>query len=198
MLLEPPLSLSRSLKLSVLGIAVLIAGCNKEAGDKAQPQPSASASAPSGGAETLKGTLDRSHKGEAMPDATLTDATGKSARLDSFKGKPLLLNLWATWCAPCVIELPMLDKLAAGGTRVLTVSQDMTKTEAVAPFLAGKGLTHLEPWLDPKNDLAFHYQAQTLPTTILYDAAGKEVWRYTGGQDWSSAGAAKLIAEAGA
>lgn len=141
--------------------------------------------------------LDTSHKGSAMPDFTLTDQTGKRATLASFKGKPLLVNLWATWCAPCVVELPMLDKLAAdraGRLEVLTVSQDMTNTEKVAPFLAAKGLTHLQPWLDPKNDLAFHYDAGTLPTTVYYDAQGKEVWRFVGGHDWTSAETARMLA----
>lgn len=189
--------LSRSLKLTVLGLAVSIAGCNRESDQKAQP----AAAATGAKAETPKGVLDRSHKGSPMPDFTLTDASGKSAGLTSFKGKPLLLNLWATWCAPCVVELPTLDRLAAdkaGALKVLAVSQDMTKTESVAPFLAGKGVAHLEPWLDPKNDLAFHYEASTLPTTILYDAQGREVWRYVGGHDWTGAEAAKLIAEGGA
>lgn len=82
---------------------------------------------------------------------------------------------------------------------VLVVSQDAIATDwgKLQKFLWSRA-PHLTPWRDPKNDLAFHYQAQTLPTTILYDAAGKEVWRYTGGHDWASAEAAKLIAEGGA
>jgi thiol-disulfide isomerase/thioredoxin len=196
--LEPALLSSRSLKAAVLGLAVLapslLGGCDRQSGEKAQPQPSASAPAK---AEVPSGELDRSHKGTAMPDFTLTDQSGRQAKLSSFKGKPLLVNLWATWCAPCVVELPMLDKIAgAGEIKVVAVSQDMAQTEKVAPFLTGRGLTHLEPWLDPKNDLAFHYDAGTLPTTILYDARGHEVWRYIGGHDWTSPDAAKLLAEA--
>jgi thiol-disulfide isomerase/thioredoxin len=197
--LEPALSLSRSLNLAVLGLAVALAGCNRQSGEKAQPQASASASAqgtarPGG----LTGALDRSHKGSAMPDFTLTDQAGRHAALASFKGKPLLVNLWATWCAPCIAELPMLDKLAAdktGKLKVLTVAQDMSDTGRVAPFLAGRA-PHLEPWLDPKNELAFHYDAGTLPTTIYYDAKGREVWRYVGGHDWTSAETATMLAEA--
>jgi thiol-disulfide isomerase/thioredoxin len=201
--LEPALSVSRSLKLAVLGLAivapVVLGGCNRQSDDKAQPQGSASSGATaSARPEGLSGAIDRSHKGSALPDFTLTDASGRSATLASFKGKPLLVNLWATWCAPCVVELPMLDKLAesrGGEIKVLTVSQDMTGTDRVAPFLAGKGVRHLEPWLDAKNDLAFHYGAQTLPTTVFYDASGKEVWRYVGGHDWTSAESARMLAE---
>lgn len=191
--------LSRSLKIAVLGVAmlgpVLLGGCDRQSSEKAQPEPSA----PASGAAPHKGAIDRSRKGSPIPDFTLANQQGKALVLPSLRGKPLLVNLWATWCAPCVAELPTLDKLAAdraGDLRVLTVSQDMSGTEKVADFLKARGGSHLEPWLDPKNDLAFHYQVTTLPTTILYDAQGMEVWRYVGGHDWSGADAAILIAEA--
>jgi thiol-disulfide isomerase/thioredoxin len=206
--LEPVVLSSRSLKLAVLGCAVvapvILGGCDRQSGEAAQPRASASAAASADAAPAAaaspQGVIDRSHKGSALPDFTLTDAAGRRATLASFKGKPLLVNLWATWCAPCVVELPMLDKLAAGSAgrlKVLTVSQDMASTSAkVAPFLAGKGVAHLEPWLDPKGDLAMHYQANTLPTTIYYDAQGREVWRFVGGHDWTSAATATMLAEA--
>lgn len=187
---------SPSLKLAVLGLALVIAGCNRESGEAAQPQVASSTPA---GAPATPGVLDRRNKGSELPDFTLTDQSGRTLRLAELKGKPVLINLWATWCAPCVVELPMLDKIAAeqgDALRVLTVSQDMQQTEKVAPFLAGRGATRLEPWLDPQNDLAFHYGTGTLPTTILYDAQGRELWRYVGGNDWTSAEARKLIGEA--
>ena len=187
--------LSRALKFAVLGCAILAAGCDRQSGEKAQPQASASAPDSAG---LLTGKIDRSHKGSELPDMTLADAQGRQLRLKALAGKPLLVNLWATWCAPCVIELPMLDRLAAdktGELRVLTVALDMSRTERVAPFLAERGLTHLEPWIDPENKLAFHYGAGTLPTTIYYNASGQEVWRYTGGHDWTGAEAAGMLAE---
>ena len=79
---------------------------------------------------------------------------------------------------------------------MLTVSQDMSDPAKVADFLKAKGGDALEPWLDPANDLSFHYGTGTLPTTILYDAAGKEVWRFVGENDWAGPDAAKLLAEA--
>jgi thiol-disulfide isomerase/thioredoxin len=191
---------SRSLKSAVLGLAVLapalLGGCDRQSDEKAQPAaaPSSAAAAPE-----ARGQLDTSHKGEALPAVTLRDAAGRKLALASLAGKPLLVNLWATWCAPCVAELPTLDALAASHAadlRVLTVSQDMSGTEKVAEFLKARGGTRLEPWLDPKNDLAFHYQVTTLPTTILYDAKGREVWRYVGGHDWSGPDAAALIGQA--
>ena len=142
--------------------------------------------------------IDRSHKGSALPDFTLKDLAGKELQLASLKGKPLLINLWATWCAPCVAELPQIDTLAADnpGLKVLTVNQDMDKLDGVAPFLKARGVTRLEPWLNPDNSLTFQFGADTLPVTILYDSSGREVWRTVGGRDWNTADTAALLAEA--
>ena len=183
--------LSRSLKSVALGCAVLLAGCDRESAQKAQPQ--ASAAAP-----IAAGQIDHSHKGSQLPDFQLKDPAGKELNLASLKGKPLLINLWATWCAPCVAELPQLNKLAADnpGIRVLTVNQDMDKLEKVAPFLAEKGGSNLEPWLNPDNGLAFQFGAETLPATVFYDAEGREVWRVQGERDWGSEDTKALLAEA--
>ena len=142
--------------------------------------------------------MDCSHKGSLLPDFTLSDPAGKSITLASLKGKPLLINLWATWCAPCVAELPQLDQLAAGGkVKVLTVSQDMGEPQKVTQFLKDRQIKLLEPWLDPENALITQYNAGTLPTSVLYDAEGREVWRIVGPRDWSSAETAALLDLAG-
>ena len=173
----------------------LLGGCDRQSGQSAQPQGTNSP-AP---AELSPG-LDRSHKGAPLPDLTFRDAKGHSLHLSAQTGQPLLVNLWATWCAPCVVELPQLDQLAAkraGTLRVITLSQDMGEGADIAAFLAGKHLSHLAPWLDPQSTAAAGYGASTLPTTIYYDAKGHELWRWTGANDWTSAGAAKLLGEAG-
>jgi thiol-disulfide isomerase/thioredoxin len=189
---------SRLLKSIVLGLAVMAGGCDRQTGQKAQPQ--ASASAPAGEAKPgeLTGTLDRSHKGSQLPDYTLTDASGKELQLKSLKGKSFLINLWATWCAPCIAELPTLNAIAGRAdmnVKVVTISQDLGEPAKVQQFLDRKGFAQLPAWVDAKGDLAVQYGVQNLPTSILYDAQGREVWRFLGGHDWSSTEAQKLLDE---
>jgi len=189
---EPVLPFSRLLTVAVLGLAVMAGACDRQGSEKAQPQAEKSASG------LPHGKIDRSHQGSRLPDFTLADPAGRSLRLAEQTGRPLIVNLWATWCAPCVAELPQLDALAREGRfRVITISQDMTRPEKVAGFLRQRGGESLEPWLDPANDLSFHYRTGTLPTTIRYDAQGREVWRYVGGLDWTGAEAKAMLAEAG-
>lgn len=180
---------SRLLNAVFLGCMLLVAGCDRQSGQSAQPQA------------TLPGAagVDRSHKGSELPDFVLTDPAGQKLDLQSLKGKPLLVNLWATWCAPCVAELPALDRLAGtldSKVKVLTINQDSGHPEKAGRFLKDRGVTRLEPWLDPKGDLAFHFEAPSLPITVLYDAGGREVWRIAAPREWGDAETLKLIGEA--
>ena len=172
-----------------------LAACNKSA---TQPPASNQASAPAPDAG-VKG-VHRDFKGKAAPDVVFSDPDGKPARLADFKGKPLLVNLWASWCAPCVKELPTLDQLARkGGVQVLAVSQDDGPHASVVAFLQGHRIATLEPYQDSKMALSGALGPDTvLPTSILIDSNGKEVWRYVGDLDWTSPQAAKLLAEASA
>lgn len=190
---------SRSLKSFVLfplaGSVALLAGCDRQSEQQAQPQASQEAPESPKAAEKL----DRSHKGTPAPAVTLNDPTGESLDLASFKGKPLLINLWATWCAPCIAEMPTLNSLVQReqelGVHVLPISQDMGQPDKVVEILRRRKLDRVEPWIDEKGDLGFAYGGN-LPITVLFDSQGKEVWRYTGGNDWDSPEALKLIAEA--
>lgn len=175
--------------------ALVLAGCDRESAEPAQPE-GAEAS------EALAGKVDRSFAGEAMPAVELTDPEGATLALASLKGTPVLVNLWATWCVPCVTEMPLLDELAGElgeSVTVLTVSEDIQGAEKVVPFFAEHKFANLPQWMDPENALAVGYGGGAgLPLTVLYDAEGKEVWRVAGGFDWSSAEAREMIAEAAA
>lgn len=144
------------------------------------------------------GKLDRSNAGRTAPATAFEDPDGAPASLAEFRGRPVLVNLWATWCAPCIAEMPTLDRLAAREAdrlRVLTISQDLDGREKVQAFFAKQGYRKLETWLDPQMALMGTLKVDTLPTTILYDAQGREVWRVVGIEDWESGRAALLLRE---
>jgi thiol-disulfide isomerase/thioredoxin len=187
------LEMPRSSLLVLTGaLALVLAGCDRQSAEPAQPEAE--------GTAQLAGKIDRTFAGEAMPDVKLTDPAGTTLASAELKGKPVLLNLWATWCVPCVAEMPLLDGLAGelgDSVRVLAVSEDANGAEAVEPFFAEHKFAHLPKWMDPKNDLAVAYGGGAgLPLTVLYDAQGKEVWRVMGGYDWSTAEAREMVAEA--
>ena len=214
--MSSPSLLSRASIVCLLGSAMLVAGCDRKSPAPEQANAAGSAVGPAAGntatsdevapsPDEATGTpaapvekIDRSHKGETGPAISFTAPDGKAVTLASFKGKPLLLNLWATWCAPCVAEMPTLDAVAGslkGKVQVVAVSQDLQGADKVTPFFAQKAFTTLQPYLDTKAALSIAYQAN-LPTTILYDSDGREVWRMLGGYEWNAPAAAKLIAEA--
>ena len=156
-------------------------------------------SGPQAGKSLPAGTLDRSHGGKAAPSATFQDPKGRSVSLSDFRGRPLLVNFWATWCAPCVKEMPTLDALAGredGGLQVLAISEDGEERDKVDRFFADHDFSALEPYLDPKMELMPELGVDTLPTTILYDKDGREIWRMVGIADWESKASAALLAEA--
>ena len=189
--------MSRLSLVSLTALALVTAGCDRQSDQAAQPEAGAEAAA--AGGEELNGTIDRSFAGEAMPAVELSDPAGAKLATADLKGKPVLVNLWATWCVPCVAEMPLLDKLAVdlgNGVRVLTVSQDMNGAELVPQFFAQRKFANLPQWLDSEMKLPPALKAPGLPLTVLYDAEGKEVWRVMGGFDWSSAEARAMIAEA--
>ena len=149
-------------------------------------------------AEEVIGTLDRSHKGEAAPAYRFENPSGQKVSLADFRGKPVLLNLWATWCVPCVAEMPTLDALSVtlgDSVLVLALSQDFKGAEKVDPFFQQRAFKRLQPFLDVDAQFSSG-MGLNLPTTILYDSQGKEVWRMLGGMDWMGQTARELIAEA--
>lgn len=144
--------------------------------------------------------IDYSGAGSALPSIALRAPDGSTRDLATLKGKPVLLNLWATWCAPCVEELPTIDSLAArtsGTAHVVALSQDIGDDASVPTrFLNDRGWTHVAAWHDPENELGITVGG-ALPTTIIYDAAGHEVGRVIGPLDWNGREAIELLAKAG-
>jgi thiol-disulfide isomerase/thioredoxin len=193
----------------LLAATALIGGCDRPSTPKGQANDTAALptldeaanmtpapSAPDSGVDVI-GTLVRDHKGEAAPAAGFTGPDGKPLTIASFVGKPVLLNLWATWCGPCKAEMPTLDKVAGEGkVQVLTVSQDLDGKAAVDPYLAKSGLKTVKGYTDKELHMSAAFGNPSLPTTILYDSSGKEVWRMIGGMDWTSPTARDLLAEA--
>ena len=185
----------RSALLACL-VAGALAGCDNGVGDAAQGGEEVSSETV---AHEFTGLVDRTFAGGAIPAVTVIAPDGTTLALAETQGTPVLLNLWATWCAPCVAEMPLLDALAAdvaGSVRVLTVSEDITGAEAVVPFFEQYGFANLPQWMDTQNDLAFAFGGgSSLPLTVLYDAQGKEVWRVIGAYDWGSEEARALVTE---
>jgi thiol-disulfide isomerase/thioredoxin len=134
---------------------------------------------------------------EALPDIAFQNANGDLLTLSKFKGKVVLLNLWATWCAPCREEMPSLDRLqkALGSDtfEVVALSLDRKGTEASAKFLTDVKATNLKLYVDPTAKQGTVLKLIGMPTTILIDKEGREIGRLAGPAEWDSDDAKKLI-----
>ena len=134
---------------------------------------------------------------QAVPDVPFTDAGGKQVSLADWKGKALLVNFWATWCAPCREEMPSLDALQAqrGGDdfAVLTIASGRNPPPAIRKFMDETGVENLPVLTDERMALARAMGVMAMPVTILIDAEGNEVARMIGDADWSSPAALSAV-----
>lgn len=190
----------------ILLLPAALAACDRQSPPKEQANAAISGEVPATSGEvkgdgardgTFDYRLDRSKAGAPAPDFAILDPDGGEKTLKDFAGKPLLVNLWATWCAPCIAEMPTLDRVAAAygpkGLAVLTISQDNQGLKAAKPFFEKHKLPHLKGWADPETNFGFHYATGLLPTTVIYDAQGKEMVRVIGAMDWEGPEAKALI-----
>lgn len=192
------------LAILALILAGSVAGCDREkrrAGQDAPPQANIGAgqAADAPGIESFAHKVDRSHAGEPAPSASFRGPDDAPVTLAAFRGRPLLVNLWATWCAPCIAEMPTLDALAAARGKTMTVvavAEDLQGAAVVDPWFQKAGLKALQPYLDPENRL-LDAAGAVLPTSIFYDGEGREIWRVVGAIDWQGAEARALLGEAG-
>ncbi len=132
-----------------------------------------------------------------MPTRTLRDATGADTTLAAYQGQVMVLNLWATWCAPCLEEMPSLAALQRnfeGRISVIPISVDSEgeRDKAISELqrLSGGSLPFLQ---DMTRGVLFDAQAAGMPVTIIYNAQGQEVARLAGGADWSGEDATRVI-----
>src|SRR5438270_4831091 len=138
---------------------------------------------------------------QKLPDLAFTDAGGQPHKLSDFKGRTVLLNLWATWCVPCRKEMPALDALQAklGGKdfEVVAVNIDTRDPDKPRNFLKEANLTRLGYFTDSKakvfQDLKSIGKALGMPTSVLVDGQGCEIANLAGPAEWASEDAIKLI-----
>lgn len=132
-----------------------------------------------------------------LPDVTFADPQGAPTSLAAFRGRVVLLNVWATWCPPCREEMPALDRLQAtlGGPdfEVVALSIDEGGMPAVRAFMVGAGIRHLRVYVDASGDARSLFGVGGVPLTLLVDRDGRELGRKLGPAAWDHPDAVQLI-----
>lgn len=126
---------------------------------------------------------------KTLPTAFFYEASGNKVTLDEFRGQPVLVNLWATWCPPCVGELPSLERLQGKmkpqGLKVVAISMDRGEDmTAVTTFLHKNRIEHLTPYWDKDRDVLEKWDAESLPVSYLISRDGGVVKKFEGPFDW--------------
>lgn len=177
---------------AVAAVATLgLTGCDQKPQEAKQEAPAAA---------TPKLNISKMKWHEAPQAAAATpfqDADGKTLTLADFAGKVVVVNFWATWCAPCVEEMPTLDKLQAtlGGENfaVVAISQDKEGLKVAQPFAKEQDWKNLPLYVEPATQFMRDAKLRGLPTTILVDRQGREVARLEGENAWDAPEVVKIV-----
>ena len=134
---------------------------------------------------------------KALPDIAFADGEGKPLKLSDWKGRVVLVNLWATWCAPCRKEMPDLaqlqKELGSDQFEVVAISVDRKGAEASSAFLKETGADNLKLYVEPTTKIVGELQSAGLPATLLIDRQGREIGRLLGPAVWSGPEAVALV-----
>jgi thiol-disulfide isomerase/thioredoxin len=140
--------------------------------------------------QASSGPFGRTASPKAIPELRFVDDTGRAHSLADFRGKVVLLNVWATWCEPCREEMPTLDRLQArlGGDRfqVVALSVDQQGASIARKFYDEFAIKVLPLYVDPTAKAAFVLDAPGLPLTLLVDRNGREIGRHLGAVKWDA------------
>jgi thiol-disulfide isomerase/thioredoxin len=131
------------------------------------------------------------------PETEFLTAAGKPVTMAQFKGKVVLVNFWATWCAPCVKEMPSIsrlkDKIGSDDFAVVAISEDRRGADVAIPFLKKHGIDNLTPFVDTRMILARGFRVVGMPTTYLIDRQGRITGSIAGAAEWDSDEAVAMV-----
>ena len=187
--------LSTYIAVAVAGVIAVVAFITLSPDPKALlPIPNDAAASMARG-QMVNFTL--STEAKPAPEVNFTDGEANPLTLADFRGKVVLVNLWATWCGPCIREMPTLDRLQAelgsADFEVVAIAQDRKGLEVVTPFVRDHGLEQLRVYIDSSSQATRAFGALGLPTSVLIDRAGNEIGRLIGPAEWDSPEAFALI-----
>jgi thiol-disulfide isomerase/thioredoxin len=182
-----------ALKLALRAVTVLIVLCFVGLGIAVYrvvdlpSAPDVAAGSGPGGSGTAIGKFTALAAKLPAPAVSFTAKTGRTVHLADYRGRVVLVNLWATWCPPCVKEMPSLLELQARrpDLAILAISEDRRGAAAVDPFVARLGLGRLATFLDPDGKVSEAFHVVGLPTSFLIDRDGRIVGALEGGADWN-------------
>jgi len=192
MKLRPAIVAWAALSVAIAALVALVYQQFLVAGDA----PNAATSAPTtaaGGALAVR----RAEPPRPVPDLHFVDGAGEPRSLADFRGRVVLLNIWATWCVPCRKEMPALDRLqatlGAPGFEVVALSIDREGVPKVKGFYEQLGLKALRIYVDAGSDVMAKLGVVGIPLTVLVDRQGKELWRVIGPAEWDQPAIVEML-----